>query len=163
MNPFLFIRGLSCPQQCSSTINSKLSYANYTWISCIPVSCDDIGLTKNLCLVFVWKSGLKVPSLTLGPSCTLQTILLSDQVGCDRPLQLADSNIRLVHFFTICSSLSRPTRKVQILKKCPKTFITICIGLSHLTVWAALPSENIPRHFFQEQRNTLRIQRAVYF
>ncbi len=32
------------------------------------------------------KSGLKVTLLPLGPPCPLQTILLSDLVGCDNPL-----------------------------------------------------------------------------
>ncbi len=35
-----------------------------------------------------WKSGLKVPFLTLGPSCPLQIVLLSDLAGCDSPLQI---------------------------------------------------------------------------
>jgi hypothetical protein len=35
-----------------------------------------------------WKSGRKVPFLPLGRSCPLQTILLSDLVGCDSPLQI---------------------------------------------------------------------------
>jgi hypothetical protein len=38
--------------------------------------------------VLAWKSGLKVPLLPLGPSCPLQTILLSDLVGCDNSLQM---------------------------------------------------------------------------
>jgi hypothetical protein len=35
-----------------------------------------------------WKSGLKVILLPFGPSCPLQTILLSDLVGCDTALQI---------------------------------------------------------------------------
>jgi hypothetical protein len=38
--------------------------------------------------VLAWKSGLKVPLLHLGPSCPLQTILLSDPNRCDNPLQI---------------------------------------------------------------------------
>jgi hypothetical protein len=38
--------------------------------------------------VLAWKSGLKVPLLPLGPSCPLQTILLSDLVGRDNSLQM---------------------------------------------------------------------------
>ncbi len=37
---------------------------------------------------FAWKSGLKAPLLPLEPSCPLQTILLSDLVRCDSPLEL---------------------------------------------------------------------------
>jgi len=34
-------------------------------------------------------------------------------------------------------------------KKVRQTAITISRGLSHLTGWATLPSENISRHFFK--------------
>jgi hypothetical protein len=50
----------------------------------LPVSCANIGLSQ----VLARKSGLKVPLLPLGPSCPLQTILLSDLLGFDSPLQL---------------------------------------------------------------------------
>jgi hypothetical protein len=43
---------------------------------------------KSLGQVLAWKSGLKVHLLPLGPSCPLQTILLSDLVKCDSPLQI---------------------------------------------------------------------------
>jgi hypothetical protein len=43
-------------------------------------------LKKILGLVMAWKSGLKVPFLPLGHCCPLQTILLSDLIGCDSPL-----------------------------------------------------------------------------
>jgi hypothetical protein len=38
--------------------------------------------------VLAWKSDLKGPLMPLGPSCFLQTILLSDLVGCDSPLRI---------------------------------------------------------------------------
>jgi hypothetical protein len=38
--------------------------------------------------VLAWKSGLKVPLLPFGPPCPLQTILMSDLVGCDSPLRI---------------------------------------------------------------------------
>jgi hypothetical protein len=50
----------------------------------LPVSCGDIGLKNPKS----WKSGLKVSLLPVGRSCPLQTILLSDLVGCDSPLQI---------------------------------------------------------------------------
>ena len=57
--------------------------------NCLLASCGDTGLLKKaLGLVLAWKSGLKVPFLPLGRSCPLQTILLSDLVGCDSPLQI---------------------------------------------------------------------------
>ncbi len=55
----------------------------------LPVSCGDIGFLKQILgLVLAWKSGVKVPLLSFGRSSFLQTILLSDLVGCDCPLQI---------------------------------------------------------------------------
>ncbi len=47
-----------------------------------------LALKKIPGLVLPCNSGLKVPLLPLGRSCPLQTILLSDLVGCDSPLQV---------------------------------------------------------------------------
>ncbi len=41
--------------------------------------------------------------------------------------------------------------------------ILICSEPVYPTGWAAQPSENISRHFFQRQRNPLRIQHGVKF
>jgi hypothetical protein len=54
--------------------------------------------------------------------------------------------------FVVSSGLPHPTQQVQILKKVRQTAITICSRLSHLTRWAALPSDNIAQRFFQGQR-----------
>jgi hypothetical protein len=88
-----------------------------------------------------WKSGLKVPFLPLGPSGPLQTILLSDLVGCeyDSPLQIC-SNGSLAHFFCIrsapniivSSGLSHPTQDFQF-KKVRQKAVTISSCLSHPT------------------------------
>jgi len=63
-------------------------------------------------------------TVPLRPSCLQQTILLSDLVGCDSPLQIV---MAVWHTFfkfevcqtaiTICSALSRLIEQVQILKK----------------------------------------------
>jgi hypothetical protein len=47
-NPFLFIRGLSCPvpTQCSDIIISKLSLPGFPY-NLFPVSCGNIGFKKN--------------------------------------------------------------------------------------------------------------------
>ena len=47
-----------------------------------------LAFKKILGLVWAWKSGVKVPLLSFGRSSFLQTILLSDLVGCDCPLQI---------------------------------------------------------------------------
>ncbi len=55
------------------------------------------------------KSGLKVPFLLLGRSCPLQTILLSDLVECDSPLQIAMAVWRTI---IVSRGLSHSTQKV---------------------------------------------------
>jgi hypothetical protein len=95
-----------------------------------------------------WKSGLKVLLLPVGISCTLQTILLSDLVGCDTPLQIIMVFGALFFKFeasqtaTIVSSgRPHPTQHVKIQNKVRQTAITIFSGQAHPTGWAALPSE----------------------
>ncbi len=98
--PFLFIRELSCP----SWIQAKLSL-NCLMLTilgfphnCLLVSCGDIGFKKNYSLVLAWKSGLKVPFLTLGCFCPLQTILLRWYGWVWQPP--ADSNGLLEHHYS---------------------------------------------------------------
>ncbi len=90
LNPFLFIRGLSCPRsvQTSFTQNCiKLTIPGFPY-NLLPLSCGDTGfLQKRLGPVSPVKSGRKVSLLPLGRSCPLQTIPLSDLVGCGSPLQ----------------------------------------------------------------------------
>jgi hypothetical protein len=104
------------------------------------LSCGDIGFKKILCLVLIWKSGLKVRLLPLGSSSPLQTILLSDLVGCDSPLQIVMAFSKFFFKFDALESA-----------------IIVSSGLSHPTGWAALPSENISWFLFQGQKNPLRI------
>ncbi len=107
-------------------------------------------------LVLAWKSNLKMPILAFGPSCPLQTILLSDLVGCDSPLQIVTAVWRpFFKIWTVPKSRCCQQRAVtpdpgssNSFKKMHKTPITIYKGLSHPTGWAALPSENISRWFF---------------
>jgi hypothetical protein len=155
LNPFLFIRGLSCSGciQASLSLNClKLTIPGFPY-NCLPVSCGDIGFKKSLGLVLAWKSALKVPLLPLRRYCPLQTILLSDLVGCDSPLQIVMATWRTI---IVSRGLSHPTQKVQIQTKRAPTAITICRRLSHPTGRATLPSDNI-RGFFQGCRNPLMI------
>ena len=73
-NPFLFIRGLSCPSciQASLSLNClKLTTPGIPY-NCLSVSCGDIGFfEKILGLEMAWKSGLQVLFLPLGRSCPL--------------------------------------------------------------------------------------------
>jgi hypothetical protein len=73
-----------------------------------------------------WKSGLKVPLLPLGPYCPLQTIFLSDLVGCNLPLQTVMAVWRNFFFnmegqtaIIDSSGLSHPTQKIPIEKSVP--------------------------------------------
>ncbi len=134
LNPILFS---PCSVQTSLTPNClKITIPGFLY-NCLPVSCGDIGFIKKILgLVLDCKSGLKVLLLPLGDSCSLQTILLSDLVGCNSPLRI----VNVVHFFQllispnwhyyISSWLSSPTQQVQIFKKVCQTAITICRGLS---------------------------------
>jgi hypothetical protein len=86
-----------------------------------------LALTKNLGLLLNWKLGLKVPLLTLEPSCRLQTILLNDLVGCDSPLRIVMAIWRPFLKFEacqtaiiVCRGLPCLTQEVQTQKKCAK-------------------------------------------
>jgi hypothetical protein len=107
-----FIRGLSCPALAVFRPQYLLSETNY---NCLPVSSGDIGfLTKILGLLLAWKSGLKVLFLPLGRFCPQQTILLSDQVECDSPLQIVMAFWRT---FIVSRGLSYHTQRVWIQTK----------------------------------------------
>ncbi len=114
LNPFLIIRGLSCPSCIQASLCLKLTKPGFPH-NCLPVSCGDIGFFKNILgLVLAWKSGLKEPFWTLGHSCPLQTILLSDLVGCGSPLQIV---IAFWSTIIVSIGLSHPTQKVWIRTK----------------------------------------------
>jgi hypothetical protein len=93
-NPFSFIRGLSCP----SSIQTLLTQNCLTPI--IPDLITEVFLYIVATLTIKKSLGLKVPVLPLALSCPLQTILLSDLVGCGSPLQMAVC----LHFFEILSA-----------------------------------------------------------
>jgi hypothetical protein len=59
--------------------------------------------------------------MDLGHSCTLKTILLSDLVGCDSPLQIVMAFWRTI---IVSRGLSHPTQKVGIQTKRAPTAIT---------------------------------------
>jgi len=123
------------------------------------VSCGDIGLLKNNPRSsMAWKSGLKVPLLPVRISCTLQTILLSDLVWCDRLLQI------VMVFGALFLNLKRAKQpvvraagchtrpsKLKLKKSAPNYHYNLQ-QLSHPTGWAALPSENISQRLFQGWR-----------
>jgi hypothetical protein len=79
VNPFLFIRGLSCPGSVQTSLTQnclKLTILGFPY-NLFPVSCGDIGFfTKSIGQILAWKSAFSM-CLYLGPSCPPQTILLS--------------------------------------------------------------------------------------
>ncbi len=118
VNPFLFIRGLSCPSCIQATLS--LNCLKLTIHGC-PHNCLPVSRAwwhrlkkKMLGLVLAWKSGLKVPFLTLGRSCPLQTLLLSDLVGYDSPLKIV---MAFWHSIIVSRGLSNTTQKVWIQSK----------------------------------------------
>jgi hypothetical protein len=86
------------------------------------VSCGNIVFLKYCTgQVLAWISGLKVPLMPLGPSCPLQTILLSDLVGCGSLLQIVMAVGISFFTFKVCqqplySLQPHPTQHVQTLK-----------------------------------------------
>ncbi len=144
-NPFLFIRGLSCP----SCIQALLSLKCLKLIipgsgfphNCLPVSCGDTdtGFKKILGLILAWKTGLKVPFLPLGRSCPLQNILLCDLVGSDSPLQIVMAF--LAHHFCQQRTVTPDPESLNSNKKGRQTTISICRGVSHPTGWAVSCSD----------------------
>jgi hypothetical protein len=96
-----------------------------------------------------------VPLLPLGSFCLLQTILLSDLVGCDSLLQIVIIPWHTSFKFearqtaiTISRGLLRLTQQVQILKKVRQTAILSAEGCHTQLDGAALPSGNISQCFF---------------
>ncbi len=83
INPFLFIRRLSCPHSVETSLTQnflKLTKTGFPY-NLLLVSCDGIGFSINsIGQALAWISGLKVLLVPLGPSCLVQTILLSDLV-----------------------------------------------------------------------------------
>jgi hypothetical protein len=114
INLFLFIRGLSCPGciQTSLSLNCLKLTTEYldflTTHKCLLVSCGDIGFFKqNPRSSISLELGLKVLFLPLVRSCPLQTIMLSDLVGCDSPLQIV---MAFWCTITVSRGLSHPTQ-----------------------------------------------------
>jgi hypothetical protein len=111
VNPFLFIRGLCCPSCIQAFLNClKLTIPEFLH-NCFLVSCGDIGFKKNPRPNIAQEIWLQSALLPWGHSCPLQTVLLSDLVGCDSPLQ------RIMAFWRtiiVNRGLSHPTQKVWI-------------------------------------------------
>jgi hypothetical protein len=93
--------------------------------------------------------------LPFGPPCPLQTILLRDLVGYDSPLKIV-MTVWCTFFKNLKHAkqllLSAAGFHTFKLKEVRQTTIIINSGLSHLTGWAALPSENISRHFSRVEK-----------
>ncbi len=89
IKPFLFIRGLSCLLSFQTSLSQnflKVTIPGFPY-NLLPVSCGDFGF-KSIGQALAWKSGLKVPLLSLWPSRSVQTVQLSDLVGWVSPLQI---------------------------------------------------------------------------
>ena len=95
-NPFLFIRGLFCPccVEASVSLNCLMQTIPGFPFNCLPVPCGDIDLKKNPRSSI----GLEIRPKSAFPGrfCPQQTILLSDLVECNSPLQI---EMAVWHFY----------------------------------------------------------------
>ncbi len=179
-NPFIFIRGLSSPSSGVQTVLTRycLNIPGFPY-NLLPVCCGNTGFKKKLGLVLACKSGLRVPLLPVRPSCPLQTILLRDLVGCDRPLQIVNEVWHTFFQFEVhqtaiivssCMAVT-PCPGSSNLKKSPlncnyylqKAVIPDWIGsICPLRTYhsffsrAEKPSENINTHLFLMNKKGLR-------
>jgi hypothetical protein len=123
LNHSYLFRGLFCPLSVQTSLTQnclKLSIFGFPYTSFL-------YLVMTLIIVWAWKSCFKVSLLSLGSSCPLQTILLSDLVICDSQLQIV---VAVQHTFLK-------------FEEAFQTTIIVSSWLQLLTGWAALPSENI--------------------
>ncbi len=130
IDPFLFIRGLSCPCciQASLSLNClKLTIPGFPY-NCLPVSCGDIGYLK------------KNPRPSVG-----QEIRPQSAFSAFRPL-LPSANYSAEWSGRVV--WSHPTEKVWIQTKRALNCNYYLLRLSQPTGWATLPSDNISGSFF---------------
>ncbi len=140
--------------------NSKLSKANYTWISLQPFSCIlwwHWLFKKILGLVLAWKSGLKSIFNAFRPLLPSANYSAEGSGWVWQPS--ADSNGCFRHFFNIWNPLNSyycqqravtPSPGRSNPKKCAKLPLLSAESChpSDPTWWAAVPSENILCRFF---------------
>ncbi len=155
-NLFLFIRGLffpSCIQAALSLNCLKLTIPGFPH-NCLPVSCGDIGLKK----IPMSSIGLEIRSQSSFSAfrALLPSAIYSAWWSGQEWQPCADRNGLLVHLLSAEGCHTRP-RKFEFKQKGRKTVIIVRRGLSHQTGWAALPSDNISRRFFQGCRNPLMV------
>jgi hypothetical protein len=160
LNPFLFIRGLSCPRivhkSLTQTILKLTICLNFLTTSFLYLLVT-LAFLKSLGQVLAWKSGIKMPLMPYRvhlPSANYSA-KWSGQVW--QPC--SDGNGRLARFFIIRAPNSHymhsqqqadtPCQASSNSKNMCQMANTICSGLSHSSIWAALPSKNISQCFFQ--------------
>ncbi len=93
-----------------------------------------------------------MPLLPLGRSCPQKTILLSDLVRCNSPLQIVGEPFKKIKAIQTASygqqqAAMRDPASSNIKKCVQVPFLCICSRLSYPAGWAALPSENMTQDF----------------
>jgi len=118
------------------------------------------------------KSGLKVPLLPSGRYCPLQTILLSDLVGCYSLLQIVMAvpctfskfEARQIAIIVSSGLHSCPCKfKLKTSVKCTKLPLLSAVGCHTRLDGQHCPLRTDQMVFFQRLRNPLKILIAVYF
>jgi hypothetical protein len=101
-----------------------------------PVSCGDTGFLKSKNQVLALRSGHKVSSLSLKPSCPLQAILLVDLFRCGSPLQIVMAVWQAFLKFEVhqtaiivCNRLPQVAKQVKFFKKVRQmAVVTACMA-----------------------------------
>jgi hypothetical protein len=106
--------------------------------------------------------------LPLRPSCLLQTILLSDLVWCDSPLQKVITVWCTFFYIRVCqtaiivsSGLSHPTQKDQI-KKCGPSCHFYTEIITEFFSRAGKPSEDVNNCLFLINKKGLKVNSDLY-
>jgi hypothetical protein len=150
-NPFLFIRGLSCPSCIQASLS--LSCLNLTIPgfphNCLPVSCGDIGVLKN-------------PRSSIGQEIRPQSAFSDFRARLPSANYSAEwsgwvwqpsaDSTGFWHTTLFSRSCHIRPRKFEFKQKGRQAAISICRGLSHPTRGAALPSDNISGRFSRVEK-----------
>jgi hypothetical protein len=131
VNPFLFIRGFSCPR---SVQTSLTQYCINLTIPGFPYNLFTVSFNGNCFLKKKHRSSIGLEIRPQSVFTAFRALLPSvnySAEGSSRVWQpAADSNVRLAYFFfllqacqtaiIVCSWLPRPIWQVQVLKNCAK-------------------------------------------
>ncbi len=141
-NPVLFIRGLSCPHCVQTSLTQNCLQPTTSWYP------------YNLLPVLVGTLALKKPRslLLLGPSCPLQTILLSDLLT--QMWQPNADSMAVWCAFIYFKHVKQTLLSSRGFHTLPSKFQLKSVQNSHYYLqWTVSPSENISCIVFKGREN----------